>query len=206
MAESEYKRTVEESIIRDLECNVCFNLLNDPYCCPRCKKLGCRKCIIDWLNQLKTCPFCTREPVTFNDFVQAEKTICNALNQLFVKCKKCGQSDVHRDQLDDHLKRHCSGIILFKTINKRENLANGPNDIDLDVPIMAPSQSPTNHLIAENRQLKEQICFQKTIIDRHNEQIKDLMKQIQIVSDQTNQINKYMKRIEEQLKQEQDKN
>ena len=54
-----------------LQCKICMNILNDPYDCLCCNQTFCKKCIINYIDTNKECPF--------DSFFQNKKNI--ALNK-----------------------------------------------------------------------------------------------------------------------------
>ena len=53
-----------------LQCKICMNILNDPYDCLCCNQTFCKKCIINYIDTNKECPFDSffqnKEKITLN--------------------------------------------------------------------------------------------------------------------------------------------
>ncbi|CAF4028771.1 unnamed protein product [Adineta steineri] len=108
---NKYEYENEQSIDKNLQCIIC----NEPFIDPvvtACHHSFCRQCLDKWLqNYNSTCPTC-REKIPRNSptAITLLSFLC-MLNQILVKCKLCGQSNIQRGNFQDHIDRNCSKTI-----------------------------------------------------------------------------------------------
>jgi len=200
MEGTDYEYMNEASIDEDLVCSICGTVMNNP-CRTPCGHHFCRECIAKWLEQHQTCPLCSKEHLKVNHLGKAETRICDQLNQLRVKCKHCGRTNISRGRINDHIQNDCSTITLFTSRRHRQD---DLLDNDFATPIMEPAGSLINQIMAENFQLKEQLEHQKTIISRHTDQIDILKERLQLEKDKIEQTNIFMKTIKQALEKQQE--
>jgi chromosome segregation ATPase len=99
-----------------------------------------------------------RRPIKLSDLKKAED-IFHAVNQLFVTCKKCGQSNIRRGQFNDHIENFCC-----------ETISN--NDMNSDRTIMNKRiESLISQPLRQTQRIREELERQKTTIDNNNNQI-----------------------------------
>ena len=99
-----------------LQCKICMNLLNDPYDCIHCNQTFCKKCIKNYINTNKKCPYdiyfknspkqpnIQKEKVQFN-IKPSSANITKIINSLKIYCKyrKNGcNSELSIEQVKDH--------------------------------------------------------------------------------------------------------
>jgi chromosome segregation ATPase len=173
MADVEYEYEDERSISADLKCSICHNIFNDPYR-TLCSHYYCRECIRNWLAEHNTCPLCKRQPTILTDLVKAETSMTNKLNRLSVICKKCGTTNIRRDQIRDHIENQCPGIRLYRSRTKRDHSVDEHYDDDLGRPVMDPSGSLIRQLIEQNKKFSEEFQRQKALINKNTDQINTL--------------------------------
>ena len=53
----EGKDWIKNLLTNFLQCKICMNIINDPYDCLYCNQTFCKKCIINYINSNKKCPF-----------------------------------------------------------------------------------------------------------------------------------------------------
>jgi chromosome segregation ATPase len=156
MAGVEYEFTNEESIDRDLECVICSRPFDDPHR-THCGHTYCKKCITDCIARNIKCPLC-RQSIRLTDLKKAEAT-SNKVNRLLVTCKKCGQSDIHRDEFNDHIRNDCPKTpCTIKNLQQIELLIN----------------QPTRQI----QRLRKELERQKTDINNNNTEMNNTLKTI----------------------------
>jgi hypothetical protein len=99
-----------------LQCKICMNILNDPYDCTHCNQTFCKKCITNYINSNKKCPYdmffknhpkqsnTNKEKIT-NNIKPSSTNITKVINsiRLYCKYKKNGcNSEISIEQIKDH--------------------------------------------------------------------------------------------------------
>lgn len=103
----------EESISERLKCSICTMPFIEPVLtsCKIKRHVFCRHCIKEWIKRNPSCPSC-RDKVVIKDLrLIAESYLIDSLNELQVKCKACGQTELERSKFDEHRNKHCPKAI-----------------------------------------------------------------------------------------------
>jgi chromosome segregation ATPase len=164
MADDDYDYTDERLIDPSLKCSICRSPFIDPYSTP-CKHTYCRECINHCLQNDNRCSIC-RRAIKRTDLTRAEASICDAVNQLLVTCKRCNET-VQRGQFDEHIRNNCSG--------RRSDLSS--SNTDRRRPIINPEriESLLNKPLRQCQQLREELERQRTEINHnHNHTNNDI--------------------------------
>lgn len=109
-------KTGYESIISEMKCPLCMNIVCYPVECKKCKTLLCDNChYIITLND-NTCitPGCT------GNYVKANKFVREVLNQFRINCQGCSQTNMKYSDYLDHIQQ-CPTYVsnpLIKKINE----------------------------------------------------------------------------------------
>ena len=87
-----------EGIEEDITCPICQGIINDPYFCIKCQNNFCCKCIKQWEQNNKKCPFrCNNPKYTNNLFL---KKIFSEL--LKFKCQKGCDEVISYNDINSH--------------------------------------------------------------------------------------------------------
>lgn len=122
---NKYEYENEESIDKNLQCVICNEPFIDPVTTP-CHHSFCRQCLYKWLqNYNSTCPSC-REKIPRNSptSITLLSFLC-MLDQILVKCKLCGQSNIQRGNFQDHIDRICPKTIASCSSTDMSYLSEG---------------------------------------------------------------------------------
>lgn len=104
-----------EEILKNLECQICFKIFNDP--CSQgegsgCQHVFCRTCITTWIethpysdNDRRPCPLC-RANINKN-YLQTQIVIKNIIDSLQRICKQCNNWHGNREMAIQHVKFEC---------------------------------------------------------------------------------------------------
>ncbi|CAF4627903.1 unnamed protein product, partial [Rotaria sp. Silwood1] len=113
---SPYEYMDDTSIDSDLLCSICREPCKEPYYTP-CDHLFCRQCITNWGGSRPSCPNC-RKSMARNALRPATRIVCQMINNLRVKCKQCGQQNLLRSDIDDHIHSICpKSIVPCSSVN-----------------------------------------------------------------------------------------
>ena len=104
-SENKYEYMADCPINELLVCEVCQYPLNDPRSTP-CEHTFCYQCIIGWLTRTSSCPIC-RNSLSINELKLTDRIVIRMLDQLKVKCTRCGQTDIERGNFSDHVEKTC---------------------------------------------------------------------------------------------------
>lgn len=101
----------EKSTAPDLICSVCQEVCTNPQCTP-CDHLFCHACISRLIGRLYApCPNCRTRLFTAS-LKPANSLLVQMINQLAVRCVKCGRQDLKREQIDHHIRSECPETIV----------------------------------------------------------------------------------------------
>lgn len=77
--------TIEERLLRTLECSICLELFESPCVLPSCAHRFCYKCIAAWVIRPggDQCPLCRTEILYMNDQETPLLTVCRATEDIF---------------------------------------------------------------------------------------------------------------------------
>lgn len=161
----------EDSIDENLICIICHKPFKEPVCTP-CDHTYCRACITHWLtNSSKySCPTCVRQPLLLKDLTPASRLLHKILDPIRVRCTLCEQTDLQHGNFLDHINKVCpKATVQCKAADIKCPWRGTRGELDnhMSVCIFEPLRPVLATLIAENRQLMEQI-------DNHDNQIKEL--------------------------------
>lgn len=95
------KDRIYTSIKDIIKCCICLNIIIEPMMCMRCNNNFCKKCIEQWTNIKKECPFRCQ-----NTNYKKSLVISKLLSKLKFNCKKC-QKIVNYDNMEQHLYTNC---------------------------------------------------------------------------------------------------
>ena len=165
----------EQSIDPNLICIICTKPFKDPVCTPCDHSYG-RACITEWLveNNKDSCPTCKHTLISIDGLTQASRPLRNMLDSIRVQCLLCNQANIQRGSFADHLGKTCSKAkvscsaadIRCPWQGIREDLENHTSTC-----IFEPLRPVLASLIAENRELNEQV-------QRHDRVIRQLAEQM----------------------------
>ncbi|UJR32433.1 hypothetical protein I4U23_019895 [Adineta vaga] len=162
----EYEYMDEASISSDLMCSICSKPFNQPISAP-CKHTFCRECIDRWIGKNnKTCPICRSQIRAMNEFIPVCHPFQNMLDRLKIKCSTCNQTDLQRDNFNDHINKICPKVNVFCSAadikcswtGLREQLST-----HLTVCKYEPLRSILTQLMNENKQLLNEQIKQNNI-------------------------------------------
>ena len=102
----------DESILKDLECPICLNLIWDPYECTDCGKIFCKACLKKAKKKQNYCPICRKNP--FQE--RYAKSVKTFFNKIKLNCiyKGCNEHPEYSEYIN-HLKK-CK-FCLYKCNN-----------------------------------------------------------------------------------------
>jgi hypothetical protein len=103
------------------------------------------------------------------------------LDRLTVKCIFCGKSGLQRGNFSEHTNKACSKVHVLCPSADIKCPWKGPRDqLDNHVAtcVFQPFRSIYSELIAENRQLKEQVKQMDTQLKQHDAQITQITQQM----------------------------
>lgn len=141
-----------------LVCDICQYPFNDPRSTP-CEHTFCDQCIKRWLARTSSCPTC-RNSLSVNELKLTDRIVIRMIDQLKVKCGKCGQTDIERGNFNDHVEKTCmnstvscpSAVINCQRKGSRDLL----ND-HIAVCTFESLRPMISNIIDENRQLKQKV-------------------------------------------------
>lgn len=184
-----YEYVNEDSIPHTLKCGIC----RQPFIRPvstKCRKQHkfCRDCIEQWLKNHSTCPTC-RQNLTKDDLMSVkEDIVIELLDELYVKCSTCKETNIERVHFVDHLKNVCSMEVMKCPAHDIQCSWQG-YQYELESHVQQCSFQALRpllvSLIDENRALKAQINEYEGHVHRYENQVSQLHVQ---THQQTNQI------------------
>ncbi|CAF1351085.1 unnamed protein product [Adineta steineri] len=172
----------EDSINHSLKCSIC----NQPFVHPvstNCKKKHkfCRHCIEQWLKHNSSCPTCRRN-LNSEDLISiTEDIVVDVLNELRVKCIRCGKTDLERGDFNNHLKNSCLSAIVSCPAQDIKCLWTGhPNQLSSHLKHCTyQSLRPLIvSLFNENHQLKQHVTQLTSHIKEYQDDMKQLKEQL----------------------------
>ena len=90
-----------DNLAEKFMCTICFEISELPKKCWKCSKIFCRKCISEWLNVRKQCPFkCSETDLVPIDLDGQEITEYHSIN---IKCWKKCTKQISLGILNEHL-------------------------------------------------------------------------------------------------------
>ena len=106
-----YLCNIDESVLSDLKCVICLNLLWDPMECNECGNSFCSYCINESIKINNFCPLCKSRPINF----RKAKGLNKFLNKIRIKCcnDQCKEKPEYFDYVN-HLEKcryrlyHCT--------------------------------------------------------------------------------------------------
>ena len=179
----------ESSIDPELICIICKSPYQDPRCTP-CDHTFCAECIIAWITHNNaSCPTC-RQIFPISRLTQANRTVRNMLDRLLVKCARCDETTIRRENFDDHYTRTCPKIPVSCSAADNRCQWTGPQDQlenHLASCVFHILRDVLGELMSENRQLKEKLTQQQNHIDVIQDQVEQLQQQLLHQRRQNNQ-------------------
>jgi hypothetical protein len=170
-----YEYIDENSIHEDLLCPLCTSLLEDPLCGSQCGHTFCRKCITNTFRRISKCPIC-RQPLTLVDLHPVIiRPFLNQLNQLLVKCKWCSQSNIQRNNFEDHFNTCTKTIVSCPAVDLKCDWKGQRDQIQDHISTcpLVKVQPIISELNALVKQQSEQIHFLFAIFARISENYDD---------------------------------
>jgi hypothetical protein len=200
---SQYKYMNEESIGPALLCIICKRPFKDARCTP-CNHIFCHECIIRWMGVNRaSCPAC-HKIVSADNLSQISHTLNNMLGTLRVKCTLCGETELLRENFDDHIRQACpnapmsclSPDINYPWIGQQRQLNNHLPTCTLH---FHPFLSVFTELFHENRQLTQQCQQQMSQIQEFRTESQRQKTEIERVDQRCNQHEAQLKELRGQL-------
>jgi hypothetical protein len=167
----QYEYVNEESISKILQCTICKSPLIDPVktkCKPR-EHTFCQHCINDWLPHNSSGPSC-RQNINIQDLTPITDVILlDMLNELPVRCLVCKKTGIERGNFDVHISKQCGkqNVVCYSADIKcpwtgshkqlEEHLTTCP---------YTALRPMLTQIMSDERQLKEQVKEQQSLIDR----------------------------------------
>lgn len=101
-------------------CTICFEIAEMPKKCSRCSKIFCSKCIHEWTNVRKQCPFkCSPEDIMPIELDASELKDYHRIN---IRCNKKCSNIISLGHLNEHLSvcglDNCSNFSRCQKISK----------------------------------------------------------------------------------------
>ncbi|CAF1237849.1 unnamed protein product [Adineta ricciae] len=156
---TKYEYINESSISPNLICTICGSPFEDPYCCSHGHTF-CRECITRWiLTEKPSCPLC-QERLTINSLIKAPHALCGILDDLLVKCKICGEIDLHRGNFDEHIQKRCPKTVISCSAADLQCPWTGQRahfDRHLRGCHYEPMRATLSQLLSENKTMKDRI-------------------------------------------------
>jgi len=165
---NQYKYMEEEFIGPALLCIICKRPFIDPRYTP-CNHIVCCECITGRTEtNWDPCPTCGKL-ILVDSQSPIRHSPVNIFYKLRVKCTLCGQTELQRENFDDHINKECpnvhvscpSAYIKCPWIGQRNQL-----NTHLSTCIFHSFSSRFSELFVENRQVKEQCQQQMSYIQQ----------------------------------------
>ncbi|CAF3651972.1 unnamed protein product [Rotaria socialis] len=102
-----YSYMNESMIDANLTCSIRKNPLYDPLVTPLCDHIFCSMCIKPWLEINDSCPSCRHSPLIKDQLQKPNRPLLNLLNELLIRCKRCGEENTRRGDFMHHIRRVC---------------------------------------------------------------------------------------------------
>jgi hypothetical protein len=179
-----YEYINEESISERLKCTICSNPFIDPVktkCIPK-EHTFCHHCIKEWLQRNSSCPSC-RQNMKIQDLTPiTEGILLDMLNELPVHCSICKKPGLERGNFDEHVNKQCA----------KQNIL--CSSADIKCPWTGSHQQLEEHLktcpytalrsmliqiMADKKQIQEQINQQQVLIDKLQQENRQLKEQLE---------------------------
>jgi hypothetical protein len=182
---SQYEYMAESSINSELMCSICNKPFFQPVSTP-CDHSFCRECIQRWIEKNnKSCPTCRHQIKSMDEFTQVSRPLRNMLDQLQIKCSKCGQTDLQRDHFNDHISKVCLKVnvscsaadIKCPWTGLREGLQTHLKTCQFE-----PLRVLLTQLITQNREVNTEKQHLNEQIKQHNIQINELTNKLLTMS------------------------
>ncbi|CAF3501150.1 unnamed protein product [Rotaria sp. Silwood1] len=107
-----YEYINEESIDQMLVCQICNKPFTEPVIIP-CQQIFCRQCIEQPLdNNYLRCSSCNESHSKEHIIPVTDPSILTSLDQIQVKCKLCGQNNIERGNIQNHINNLCQKAIV----------------------------------------------------------------------------------------------
>ena len=166
----------ESSIDPELICTVCKSPYQDPRCTP-CDHTFCAGCIATWVKaNSRSCPTC-RQLFLIYDLTPASRIVRNMLDRLLVKCTRCGDMTIRRDQVADHRVKKCpkkSVCCLAAEVRCPWTGTQDQLESHLSSCAFHQLRDVLEELNSENYELREQLAEQNIRLDDLQNQIEQL--------------------------------
>ena len=105
-----------QRIPKEILCQICKGLLNNPTECYKCNKYFCRECLEKEIDKNGKCP-CCKKLIYKNCLQNLENEINQIYSKFYLNCPfPCCNEKLRLDVLKEHIK-HCD----FRNINKNKN-------------------------------------------------------------------------------------
>jgi len=102
----QYEYMDESSINSELLCSICNKPFIEAVSTP-CDHTFCSACIKQWIEKgCKSCPQCRQQIKSVDQCIQVSRPLRNILDRLRIKCLTCGQTNLQRDNFNDHINNH----------------------------------------------------------------------------------------------------
>lgn len=157
-SENTYEYMHDTSIDDHLVCEICLNPFNDPKSTP-CSHVFCERCVMRWLETTPSCPTC-RNLLNSKQLKPTERLVTRMLDQLKVKCTRCGQINLERGSFNDHFGNTCIKSIVSCPSAEINCPWKGPRDRLNDhiaVCTFEPFRPVLGSIIYEIRQLEQKV-------------------------------------------------
>ena len=195
MSINEEKKTVKAmyeymdkaSIDEELICKICRLPFIEPRYTP-CEETFCLECITNHIQTQNTCYTC-HESLSVNALTLTNRTIRNMLDRILVKCIACGQTKLRRGTFGDHVEKVCPKSIVFCSAADIKCPWTGER-VELNQHLLScrfePMRPVITKIITENQQLKETESRHITQINKQEDEIRQLKRQIEQLKTQVN--------------------
>jgi hypothetical protein len=185
-----YEYMDESSIDISLKCVIC----SDPYinpCSTPCDHTFCRSCITKWIEEKDRCPACGKKPITIQGLRATNRIVFDILDRLLVRCKACRQSNIQRDNFDEHSNKYCLKTFLSCSAADLKCPWQGPRDqfqahvtvchYEIMRPLLGNLVSTMNSLTEKIQQYENQTKEHENhinILEIENDRLKDEVKSL----------------------------
>lgn len=180
----EFEYTDEESIEDDLICSICQEPYIDPVKITECCHVFCRSGIYQVLKNQSACPLCRFEPICYSGLILVEPSIVQRLDQLFVKCSRCNQSNIRRQQFNEHMKSVCPKAHILCTASDLQCSWSGLRD-ELDLHLITCRYHSIRDILEPLIKMKtnhDELAHQNRMLTHHVNGLKYRCKQLEATS------------------------
>ncbi|UJR29398.1 hypothetical protein I4U23_010610 [Adineta vaga] len=189
-----YKYMNEADISKELICSICQSPFQNP-CCTPCGDTFCNTCITDWIQASNnSCPLC-RCIISINTLTQVPRALRNILDQLPVKCIACGQTEIQRVNIDEHIQKSCPKKIVVCLAADITCPWIGPQD-QLNIHLLNCRFEPVRSIITE---LMEKNHHSEEQRHEYMTQIVEQVDEIEYLRDKVHQQGDEIRRHENQI-------